>query len=1079
MSAGISEAVPELQRALLAALDAALASDARQGVRRAEDGAPRPATERRSADRPRAAAAPLGEAAGPPRLALLSRGRSPGPCPLADGLRRRALAAGALVIEVACGSSGDPAPHEAARALVTALARDGDPEGALEALLARLEAPTDDPAAEARRRTGHVVRALTDRALVRPVLLLADGLEGASEEAIELFTALVRATQAPEGAPPALFLALSARRGGEAAFAALAREAGGPRGALEVDAPAPESSDGQDARVRPPAPTSQRAEADAARALAQAAPRTARRILRAALAGAPALRGKSSRGKPARAKTPPAQAPDGGLQALLGRASLALALDLPASAPERRILAAEAAAALEEARTLAVRRGDRAEEARLSLEAGRAHRLAFRDEPSRAALARALDLAEADGAPRLQALVHGARAEAALGKGASAAAVSLAERAAERLEKVHAAAPAAERTSLALELSQAEAIRARALLAAGDPERTAHHARKALAWAQEARDPGAALEAHLSLADAALALARRDARASPAEAAWAHALAAASDAVQAARVSGDARALSRALERRAHALADGGAWEALRTAHLDALSAARRTGERHRIARALAGLARISLERGLAEAAVTAANEAATLENPLSGGRAQAPSTSADTASDDERDPGLARRGVSYARALLLLGRGHLAAGRPERSLACAARARALAGKAQDASLLAPADLLLADARALAGALGDPAAVQAWDEANSPQPQVSAPLPASESVTRQEVAASQAPPSSPSAPPPEAASLSRWRYARIVGRSEPMERLYALLDRIGDSPAPVLVSGESGTGKELVARSIHEGGARRSAPFLSLNCAALPEPLLESELFGHVKGAFTGADADKMGLFEAAGHGTLFLDEVGEMSPGMQVKLLRVLQEREVRRVGGTGHVRVEARIIAASNRDLARMTDEGRFRPDLFYRLNVISVALPPLRERREDIPLLVEHFLRRLGAERCAPPTELAPGVLEVLTAAPWPGNIRELENEIRRAVTLAHGAIAITDLSPRLQGLAAREAAPAPDGERGGLTLRERIEIVERRFLKDALARSGGNKTRTAQELGLSRFGLLKKLDKYGLR
>jgi transcriptional regulator with PAS, ATPase and Fis domain len=305
-----------------------------------------------------------------------------------------------------------------------------------------------------------------------------------------------------------------------------------------------------------------------------------------------------------------------------------------------------------------------------------------------------------------------------------------------------------------------------------------------------------------------------------------------------------------------------------------------------------------------------------------------------------------------------------------------------------------------------------------------------------------------------------------------------MRRLFLLLDRVGESGAPVLIHGESGTGKELVARAIHDVGPRRLGPFLSVNCAAMPETLLEAELFGHLKGAFTGAHEEKPGLFLAASGGTIFLDEIGETSPGMQAKLLRVLQEREVRPVGGSRVVKVDARVIAASNKDLARLVEAGLFRVDLFYRLNVIAVPVPPLRERREDIPLLLEHFLKAAAGSAGAPRREVGPGVLEALLRYPWPGNVRELENEVRRACALSGGRIELDDLSPPLRG----ERAPPPEeppGDGAALTLEEQLEIAERRVLKEALLRVDGNKTRAAKELGLSRFGLLKKLDRYGLR
>jgi transcriptional regulator with PAS, ATPase and Fis domain len=314
---------------------------------------------------------------------------------------------------------------------------------------------------------------------------------------------------------------------------------------------------------------------------------------------------------------------------------------------------------------------------------------------------------------------------------------------------------------------------------------------------------------------------------------------------------------------------------------------------------------------------------------------------------------------------------------------------------------------------------------------------------------------------------------SKYNYSTIVGRSKAMRALFSILDKVTETHVAVLVQGESGTGKELVARAIHFNGPRRERPFLSINCAALPETLLEAELFGYLKGAFTGAERDKIGLFEAAHRGTLFLDEVSEMSASMQVKLLRVLQEQELRPVGGKDVRKIDVRIISASNQDLRSLVEAGRFRKDLFYRLNVVEIVLPPLRERREDIPLLVEHFLETIEGGR---EKKLGPGVMELLQSYGWPGNVRELENEIRRAIALSGATIQANDFSGHVK----RPNVERYDiGHPEGLTLKQRMEILERRILQEALARANNNKTRCARELGLSRFGFLKKLDKYGLR
>ncbi|MES1204728.1 MAG: sigma 54-interacting transcriptional regulator [Pseudomonadota bacterium] len=316
----------------------------------------------------------------------------------------------------------------------------------------------------------------------------------------------------------------------------------------------------------------------------------------------------------------------------------------------------------------------------------------------------------------------------------------------------------------------------------------------------------------------------------------------------------------------------------------------------------------------------------------------------------------------------------------------------------------------------------------------------------------------------------------RYDYRNIVGRAPRMLDLFRLLDRLTDTALPVVIQGESGTGKELVARALHFNGPRRERAFVSENCAAIPETLLESTLFGATRGAYTGADHDSRGLFEVADGGTLFLDEVGEMSPGMQGKLLRVLQSGELRRVGGERTRRVDVRIIAATNRDLGRMVEEGKFRQDLFFRLSVAPIVLPPLRERREDIPAIVEHILAKVGGGGGGAQTarRMTPEALARLVAYRWPGNVRELENEIMRAAALTSGAIAVTDLSPHVAG-AAEAALTAPD-DPDNLALRPRVERLERALLREAMSRLGGNQTRAAEALGLSRFGLQKKLRRY---
>jgi transcriptional regulator with GAF, ATPase, and Fis domain/Tfp pilus assembly protein PilF len=309
----------------------------------------------------------------------------------------------------------------------------------------------------------------------------------------------------------------------------------------------------------------------------------------------------------------------------------------------------------------------------------------------------------------------------------------------------------------------------------------------------------------------------------------------------------------------------------------------------------------------------------------------------------------------------------------------------------------------------------------------------------------------------------------RYDYGNIIGRTPKMLELFQLLDRVTETDLPVVVQGESGTGKELVARAIHHNGRRSGEPFVGENCGAIPETLLESVLFGHVKGAFTGAERDRKGLFEVASGGTLFLDEVGEMSPAMQTKLLRVLQDGELRRVGGTQTIATDVRIIAASNRDLSQLVAEGRFREDLYYRLNVIQIQIPPLRERREDIPLLVEHLLGKhsRGEHR------VSPEALGSLMGYLWPGNVRELENEIMRAAALGGEVIGVRDLSPQIAA-----SVPLALHDPDDLDLRTRVEHLERELIHRALKRTGGNNTRAARLLGLSRYGLLKKIQRYAL-
>jgi len=313
----------------------------------------------------------------------------------------------------------------------------------------------------------------------------------------------------------------------------------------------------------------------------------------------------------------------------------------------------------------------------------------------------------------------------------------------------------------------------------------------------------------------------------------------------------------------------------------------------------------------------------------------------------------------------------------------------------------------------------------------------------------------------------------------LVGRTTAMLEVYKMIARVSDSPASVLITGESGTGKELVARAIHVHGARHLAPFVAINCGALTETLLESELFGHVKGSFTGAVANKPGIFEQAQAGTVFLDEVSEMSTGLQVKLLRVLQERELVPVGGSSPITVNARVIAATSHDPETLMSSESLRHDLLYRLNVINIQLPPLRERREDIPLLASHFLRKHTPGDRTPP-QLTDAALAHLSNYPWPGNVRELENAIERAVTLNQsGPIMPGDL-PRKIFKPQEESPPLTPGDDiaplfAGLPP---IEEMQRRYLLHVLDATGGNRKRAAEILGINRRTLYRMAARFGI-
>jgi len=318
---------------------------------------------------------------------------------------------------------------------------------------------------------------------------------------------------------------------------------------------------------------------------------------------------------------------------------------------------------------------------------------------------------------------------------------------------------------------------------------------------------------------------------------------------------------------------------------------------------------------------------------------------------------------------------------------------------------------------------------------------------------------------------------SRVQRRTIIGTSAPIQRVLDFVSQVADTKANVLISGESGTGKEVVARAIHAGGDRRDLPFVAVNCGAIPENLLESELFGHVKGAFTGAVQNKAGLFEVAQGGTVFLDEIAELPLTLQVKLLRVIQERSYRRVGGTSDLRFDARVLTATNRDLQAEVAEGRFREDLYYRLNVIEISLPPLRDRRDDIPLLVQHFVERYARELEKPPLEVSEDAMRRLVAYCYPGNVRELENVIERAVALCRTQTIDADLLPPTV-LSPREAAVPSRIPPEGVNLEEMMNDYERGLLREALDQAGGVKKRAAARLGVSFRSFRYRLEKLGM-
>jgi two-component system, NtrC family, response regulator AtoC len=320
----------------------------------------------------------------------------------------------------------------------------------------------------------------------------------------------------------------------------------------------------------------------------------------------------------------------------------------------------------------------------------------------------------------------------------------------------------------------------------------------------------------------------------------------------------------------------------------------------------------------------------------------------------------------------------------------------------------------------------------------------------------------------------------RYRFEGVIGKSRPMARLFQLLETVAPTNSTILITGETGTGKEVVAKAIHVNGPRRMHRFVALNCSAIPETLLEAELFGHVRGAFTGAVGNRQGRLEQAHKGTVFLDEVGTMSSALQMKLLRVLQEREFERVGDSHTTKVDVRVIAATNSDLARMVAEGQFREDLFYRLNVIPVHLPPLRERKEDIPLLVQHFLAIL---RNGAPTSLTVSqeAMRRLMSFSWPGNVRQLENAVERAIALSAGRtqIDVGDLPTEVQKAQETALTTAVTLPEDGLDLDAFIADIERDLIQRSLERTGGNKGKAARLLNLKRTTLVEKLKRLSLR
>lgn len=322
----------------------------------------------------------------------------------------------------------------------------------------------------------------------------------------------------------------------------------------------------------------------------------------------------------------------------------------------------------------------------------------------------------------------------------------------------------------------------------------------------------------------------------------------------------------------------------------------------------------------------------------------------------------------------------------------------------------------------------------------------------------------------------------KYKFDQVIGTSEAIQDVLRLVERVADSDSTVLVSGESGTGKELIARAIHYNSSRATGPFIPINCGAIPSELLESELFGHVKGAFTGAISNRIGRFELADGGTIFLDEIGDLEPALQVKILRALQERSFEPVGGTKTVQVNVRVIAATNVDLEDAVEQGRFREDLYYRLNVIPIVVPPLRERRADVPLLLKHFMDFFSRSKGRGLTGFTPDCLQVLSAYAWPGNIRELENLVERLTILkGQGMVDVADLPPKYRsGSSHASADPGaleiPDN---GLDFNSAVDAYENALIMRALEKTGWNRNQAAMLLRLNRTTLVEKIKKKGLR